>query len=53
MSKLDNPASRTSSNQKSTASKGGKSGGPARANKLTKQQRSAIASKGAKAKNSK
>lgn len=34
-------------------SAGGKKGGPARANKLTAQQRSEIASKGAKAKNKK
>lgn len=33
--------------------RGGKKGGPARANKLTRQERSAIAKKGADAKNKK
>lgn len=42
----------TSSAAKTLGSKGGKKGGPARASKLTSQQRSAIASKGGKAKNS-
>ena len=51
MKKPDSPGARQTSSQKSTAAKGGKAGGPARANKLTKQQRSSIASKGAAAKN--
>lgn len=43
----------TGSQAKDMGSRGGKSGGPARARKLNTQQRSAIASKGAKAKNTK
>jgi len=42
-----------SSQAKDMGSKGGKSGGPARARKLTTQQRSDIARKGAVAKNAK
>lgn len=38
---------------KTLGSKGGKRGGPARAKTLTSQQRSAIASKGGKAKSAK
>jgi hypothetical protein len=41
------------SQAKDMGSKGGKSGGPARARKLTTQQRSEIARKGAVAKNAK
>ena len=41
------------SQAKDMGSKGGKSGGPARARKLNTQQRSAIARKGAIAKNAK
>lgn len=42
-----------STQAKDMGSKGGKSGGPARAKKLTTQQRSEIARKGAVAKNAK
>jgi hypothetical protein len=46
-------AKSTGSQAKDMGSKGGKSGGPARARKLNTQQRSEIARKGAIAKNSK
>ena len=45
------PKTSTYSNAKSIGSSGGKKGGPARALKLTAQQRSEIAKKGGIAKN--
>ena len=46
----NSPKTSTSSNAKSVGSSGGKAGGPARAAKLTAQQRSDIAKKGGQAK---
>lgn len=46
-------AKSTGTQAKDLGSKGGKSGGPARARKLNTQQRSEIARKGAEAKNKK